>query len=340
MSEQESSKKVIHRLEPKRRPVVSTSIDDAVKLEALGQVAPSVNAHFFGEGPEHTVDVESSWDEVDLNTQSKGRKWLTNSVLSISVLFLGFLVWGLFLSKATVERVTEVIESAEEIQLSHKEKSASRRAVIRDYLSANSLEEKMEYVRDPERVRPLMGKYYEVNPLLAETPSEEHPEEPVMGKSGVLWQVKARQAKPGQTPFLMVETSDDGLSLIDWETDVIYQPSNWEEFIAVRSTRPHTFRVFLQVAQLTGFHGYEFADYTKYRCFKVTIPGRKDYLWAYSEIGSQLDLKLVSLITSGGRRNINTARTVRAMVELEFPEKSQSAMCVSIDALLQAGWFH
>jgi hypothetical protein len=338
MSEDAPPKKVIHRLEPKKRPVVATAIDDTEKLESMEQVAPTVNAHFFGEGPEHVKDVESGWDDVEEKIQSVGRRWLAISVMSFAGVVLIFLCWGLLMSRSVDSPELTQLAGVQEQELSYAEKAASRRGVIDKYLRATTLEEKAKYVRNPERVKPLMEQYYSKNVLLAETPSEEKYEEPIMSSSAVKWRVDARLPEAGQSKYLILETDEAGVSLVDWETDVIYQPSDWEKFISVRSTRSHTFRVFIQGAQLSGFHGYEFADYSKYRCFKIWIPGREDYLWGYTEIGSLLDAQLVSLITSGGRRNINTNRRVRAILALKYPEKSQSASCVFIDELTQAGW--
>ncbi|MFC5050391.1 hypothetical protein ACFPK9_07185 [Rubritalea spongiae] len=338
MSEQDPFKKVVHRLEPKKRPVVSTSIDDAEKLEELSQVAPSVNTQFFGDGPQYVEDVETDWDGVEIE-KSEGRKWLIISVCAFSFFFVGCMLWGFFLSKNPQSEESAGMKSEEVVvELSYEEKSASRKEAVERYLSASSVDEKAQYVRDAERVKPLMEEYYREHPLQAETLSEDYLEEPMMGKDQVLWRVRTREAKAGQAPYLILETSDAGESLVDWEADVVHQPSDWERFIAVRSTQPHTFRVFLQVAQLSGFHGYEFADYTKYRCFKVTIPGRDDYLWAYSEVGSKLDAKMLYMVTAGGRRNIHSAKKVHAILQLRFPENSQSDMCVAIEDLVQAGW--
>ena len=63
-------------------------------------------------------------------------------------------------------------------------------------------------------------------------------------------------------------------------------------------------------------------------------------MWAYTEVGSTLDQQLLSLITLGGRRPLDTKKRVRAMLRLRYPEGSQSASCVFIDELVQAGWLY
>jgi len=215
-----------------------------------------------------------------------------------------------------------------------------RNTTVAAYLAAATVQEKALHVRDPERVLPLMEEYYKKFPVMAEQMRSDVVESPVMGKKRVLWRVKAREKATHGSLYLLVEMNEDGTSLVDWETDVVYQPSSWSLFKSTKSTEVHTFRARVQIAQLDGFHGFEFSEYNKFRCFKVTLPGSEDYLWAYTEIGSAEDMKMVSLITAGGRRRINTKRAFPVMLELRYPKNGQSSRCVHLSRLVQAGWLH
>jgi hypothetical protein len=225
-------------------------------------------------------------------------------------------------------------------EVSFDAKHEMRNQTIAKYLAARTVSEKVLHVRDAERVRPLMEEYYKKHQIVAEEVLENLDESPVMGKENVMWRVRARDKDTHGSLYLLVETDDFGVSHVDWEVDVVHQPSDWNGFKDQRSAEAHTFRALVQIAQLDGFHGFEFAEYNKFRCFKITLKGSEDYLWGYTEVGSEEDTKMVSLITAGGRRSLNNKRIVPVMLELRYPENSQSGRCVHISQLIQAGWLN
>ncbi len=339
MSEQEDTvKKVVHRIEPKQQPIVMSNSLGSERLEELSNLPKTVNAQYFQEQASLENLVEEGWGQEDTEVQV-GRRSLLACVVVLAAFFLGCAVWALVLINDGEESV--LVEPApESTAMSFEEKSEMRNAAIAAYLAATTVQEKALYVRDPERVLPLMEEYYKKLPVVSEQMRSSVVESPVMGKNGVLWRVKAREKDIHGSIHLLVETKEDGRSLVDWETDVIYQPSDWSAFKKAKSTEVHAFRARVQIAQLDGFHGFEFSEYNRFRCFKVTLPGSDDYLWAYTEIGSKEDAKMVNLITSGGRRSINTKRTIPAILELRYPEGGQSGRCVHLSRLVQAGWLH
>ena len=339
MSEQEESvKKVVHRIDPKQQPMNLPNTQDSHKHEELSNLPKTVNAQYFQQQVSEENHVENEWGQEVSEVQG-GRRKLFAGVLVLAVFFLGCAVWALVLMNSG-EKSTLTESEPASTGLSFDEKLEIRNTTIAEYLAAATLKEKARYVRDPERVLPLMTEYYKTFPLVPEQIRERLVESPVMGKEGILWRVRARDKDIHGSIYLLVETQEDGTSLVDWETDVVYQPSSWSAFKATKSTDAHVFRARVQTAQLDGFHGFEFSEYNKFRCFKVTLPGSDDYLWAYTEIGSKEDAKMVNLITSGGRRNINAKHVALVVLELRYPENGQSARCVHLSRLVQAGWLH
>ncbi len=339
MSEQQDSeKKVVHRIEPKQQPIVLSNTSDSQKHEELSNLPKTVNAQYFQQQVLNEDHVENEWGQEASEVQS-GRRNLLAGVLVLAAFFLGCVVWALVLVNGGEKTVLIEPEPAS-AGLSFDEKVEIRNATIVAYLAATTAQEKALYVRDAERVLPLMEEYYKKLPMVPEQIRSSVVESVVMGKEGVLWRVKAREKDTYGSIYLLVETEEDGTSLVDWETDVVYQPSDWSSFKSTKSTELHTFRAMVQIAQLDGFHGFEFSEYNKFRCFKVTLPGSDDYLWAYTEIGSMEDVKMVNLITSGGRRNIQTKRAIPIMLELRYPVNGQSARCVHLSRMVQAGWLY
>jgi len=339
MSEQEEPvKKVVHRIEPKQQPIVLSNTSDSQKHEELSNLPKTVNAQYFQQQISNDDHVENEWGQEAFEVQS-GRRNLLAGVLVLAAFFLGCVIWALVLVNSG-EKTVLIEPAPASTTLSFDEKLELRNATVAAYLRAGTLHEKALYVRNPERVLPLMDAYYKKFPLEPEMVRNSIVESPVMGKEGVLWQVEAREKSSQGSQYLLVETQEDGSSRVDWETDVVYQPSDWNAFKAAKSTEAHEFRARVQIAQLDGFHGFEFSEYNKFRCFKVTLPGSDDYLWAYTEIGSAEDMKMVSIITAGGRRNINTKRAFPVMLELRYPQNGQSSRCVHLSRLVQAGWVH
>lgn len=333
----EEKKKVIHRLEPKKRPVVLSKASDGEKLAEVSERPMTVNAQFFQDFVDDQITLENNWG-VEVEKSSTGRVWLFASIALVGAFFIGCAVWAIFLVNQKIEVVSPTSPGAAEV--SFEEKQELRHQAVAQYLGAKTVSERALYVRDAERVLPMMEAYYKKFPLVAETLPENVVESPVMGKENVLWRVRARDKDTYGSLYVLVETDEQGQSHIDWETDVVHQPTDWNSFKSERSSELHTFRALVRIAQLDGFHGFEFAEYNKYRCFRISLPGSEDYLWGYTEVGSKEDVKMVSLITAGGRRNINNKRTVPVMLELRYPDNSQSGRCVHISRLIQAGWLH
>ena len=328
----------MHRIEPKRQPIVLSNTSDSQKHEELSHLPKTVNAQYFQQQVSNEDYVEHEWGQEASEVQN-GRRNLLAGVLVLAAFFLGCVVWALVLVNGG-EKMVLIEPAPASTGLSFDEKVEIRNTTIAAYLAAVTVKEKALYVRDPDRVLPLMEEYYKKLPIVSEQIRSSVVESSVMGKNGVLWRVKARDKDTYGSIYLLVETQKDGTSRVDWETDVVYQPSSWSSFKSTKSTEGHVFRAMVQTAQLDGFHGFEFSEYNKFRCFKVTLPGSDDYLWAYTEIGSKEDAKMLSLITSGGRRNINTNRAIPVMLELRYPERGQSARCVHLSRLIQAGWLH
>ncbi|MFC4993157.1 hypothetical protein [Rubritalea tangerina] len=319
----------VHKLESKKAPVLLSKTVRSEESDTLGGIA---SLSLKEEVQDVQELVEEAWDKKG----GKPSRWFLLSLYVLVGVVTVAGVWAIVLLSQQAEM--SVAAPREKEAMSYAEKQALRLEVIQSYLAASTVAEKALYVRDAARVLPLMEAYYSKYPMQPESLSGQVIESPVMGKEGVMWRVKVREGEAEALSYIYVESSDDGSALVDWETDVIYQPSDWGAFTDERSTKPHTFRAFVQAAQLDGFHGFEFSEYNKYRCFKVTLPGSDDYLWAYTEIGSALDAQLVNVVSGGGRRSVNSKRKVPVILSLSYPEGALSPRCVHLTELLQIGW--
>lgn len=114
--------------------------------------------------------------------------------------------------------------------------------VVRGFFEASGAEQKQAFVRDPQRVRPLMENYY-----------HDRRQEPRTWKSlGWVLPVEEPGYRLGyaQALFadaepvsLIIEEQPDGSFRVDWESSVRYGEIDWGEFIRTRPVSPTLFRV-------------------------------------------------------------------------------------------------
>lgn len=118
-------------------------------------------------------------------------------------------------------------------------------ATLKGFFEATTLERKLSYVRDPERVRPMMEHFQE---------QLEGHSSSMSGWRGLGWLLSMDE--PGfrlgyaQAIFaevdpvtVIIEEEEDGSFRVDWESSVRYGELNWGEFIETKPTAPKLFRV-------------------------------------------------------------------------------------------------
>lgn len=322
-----SEGKKVHRLEPKK---VEKKVDShEPNLGKRGQVNVP-----FQKFEVEEQNVEEEWAASEAPDLTGGSRWLRVGAGVLIVFFVSCIVWSVSTMFRGEEEVAVV--APVEKEYSFEELFSLRKKAVVSYFSAKTVEEKANYVRDADRVLPLMEEYYSQFPLKPASVVKVRGENPKVFKDTTLWMmhVDVNHRRVG----VVVETLKDGSAKVLWELEAVHQPSDFDAFKALRKSDDHTFRVKISGAQLNGFHGFEFADYNKYRCFRIEIPKRDEYLWAYTEIGSPLDQKWYYFVTSGGRVDFDSSKSKSAIVTLRYPENSQSDRCVYLGELIQSGW--
>jgi hypothetical protein len=123
-------------------------------------------------------------------------------------------------------------------------------AAIRSFFEADDVEQKLTFARDPQRVRPLMTRFY-----------QSHPQTHLEWKNlGWILPVEEPGYRLGyaQAIFanaepvsLIIEEVADGTFRVDWESSVRYSELDWEEFIKTQPASPKLFRVIASKPQHT-----------------------------------------------------------------------------------------
>ncbi|MDB4386782.1 hypothetical protein N9Z15_01075 [Akkermansiaceae bacterium] len=145
------------------------------------------------------------------------------------------------------------------------------------YFSATTIEEKLKYVRHPERVEPLMRDYYSRHKII-----------PKEYKSIVEFHIVSLDNRPFTA--LSVETKDESKKLavlvektsegskFDWESEVVYQPMSLDQFMEKRPAEAMDFRVY---ATADRYYAYEFQDEQKWLCYRLSERDGEGYLFGY-----------------------------------------------------------
>lgn len=313
---------------------------------------PSAHRSMRSKGPDvfmlnqdaqHVRTVEDVWEEESIAGESEGRtgeKSFIKIAIGVGCLLLVFLLMGGYLLLQSKPVVIEENHGDPSVKLPDPEMSYEvmierMNEAVRLYFEADTVEKKLKCVRQPERVRPLMEEYYKqhtLKPLPFKKMLAQHPQ---TLEFRAFWAVKPDSGVEGvKLPVILVEQTDEGQFLVDWETEVEYQPADWGKFIESRSTAPAQFRVEVVPSGMRhAFYGFEFDDYKKYRAYQIKQREGDASLWAYAVKGSAADVLLINLL-----RKKPNASGLRVILTLRFPENAMSGRCVHIQSLDSSSW--
>ncbi len=196
------------------------------------------------------------------------------------------------------------------------------------YYAAETIEEKLKYVRYPDRVEPLMRDYYsraELEPKEYRAINEFH----ILSLDNRPFIALSVKVGEDEMLPLLAEKTPDRLRF-DWESAVAYQPMSIEEFIEKRPAEAMDFRVY--VTQ-DNYFSYEFQDESQWLCYKLTERDGEQHLFGYLPITEAEAMKKI-LSLNGSR-----GRIVKPMIlKLRFPKDGKGSRSVFIDAIVSERW--
>ncbi|MFT4548904.1 MAG: hypothetical protein ACI8XO_003575 [Verrucomicrobiales bacterium] len=169
-------------------------------------------------------------------------------------------------------------------------------AIIDGFLSAQTIEDRLPYVRDPERVRPLMKKWYARDGVVTDWPDGEVVlRDKLIDKGRYFVRLAINFPGIGHRIFAVEQTKES--FKLDWETATGYQPMPYEEFIAQRPKTPVEFRVKLKPSD---YYNYQFSDKNVYRAVELSYPGHNEFkLIGYLELTQAWAKPLSNMLDSG-----------------------------------------
>ena len=253
-----------------------------------------------------------------------------------ALVLIGIVCWAIFNVYNAQEQREEVIENKVDLEESALDEQKDLQAILKNmdtavssYLAADNIEDKLAYVRHPERIRPLMEKFYQTEKF---QPSKfirfnNLGSVALNSRPFIMAEVITSEGKEN----MMVEQVEGGSFLIDWETDVYFVPMEWGDFIKNKPKESVEFRIRLTK---DDFYAYEFRNEAEYQCYRLTDRAGEKFLFAYAKKGSNTMRKIERVY----HRTVN--KPISMILKLRFPEGGNSKQCVIIEECTSERWMY
>ncbi len=226
-----------------------------------------------------------------------------------------------------------------------EQNSAGATETVRNFLAAATVEEKLKYVRTPEKTGPLMEAWYRAHPPVPMTAGDL--EEQTKMKSGdhyfIVQQFPVTEPDPlapgnvlTRTRYFTVEeilVGDQQVEYrLDWETAVNYQEMPLENFVSTRSRKAVAFRCKMRKAD---YWNHEFTDKTKWQSVELIYPGDDNFqFWAYLPLETGHGRRLSDIMES-----MAEGESISVVVKIRYPQNSISKSQVIVDGIVRLNWY-
>lgn len=297
----------------------------------------------------HQPDIDAIIEPENLNPEPLEQAWGESSAQRNPMPWGWFALIGLGITAAVIWSATRVRKADVTADLIRQETQsvivddqqeeieAARRieaieTAIRSFFKAGSVETMARFVRQPERVVPLMRDFYQNRPVGGQSLKSIRMLQPLtLDKRGDFW-IASVAMSDGSKSNLIIQTPEDGEPKIDWETFVCHQPKPWDNFVTGGPTgTSFDFRVY---AERDNFNVHEFSDPQKWTCFRLTALDSEETLFGYAATGGAEEQTLTQLIQSSGG-----ART-SVILRLMIPEGLRARRSAVIEKVINNRWLH
>lgn len=278
---------------------------------------------------------EMRWEESAEEKRRVPWGW----VAVVCMAFAGGLIWSLIQvgkGKGTREVMEEEVQGVLEREAEEEEAAARTIDALerstRNFFDARSVDELLESVRHPERVRPFLEKYYgEGGVAPRRVRSVENMDPLTIDLMANFWLVRLL-FEDGETADVVTEVVPRDGVRVDWETYVCYQPMDWNDFAMGRPEGfSGDFRVYVEADH---YYSHEFSDSERYASFRLTALRGDETLYGYVERSSPLFGKMEEELakSEGG--------VTPMLLRLKIPEGVKSDRGVVIEEMIMARWLY
>ncbi|MBP7948290.1 MAG: hypothetical protein KA004_01455 [Verrucomicrobiales bacterium] len=203
--------------------------------------------------------------------------------------------------------------------------------VLSDFFAAETPKELRPFIREPERVFPLLEHYY----------AEQQPFTPLrlkrlpdIANGGILthrrFVVVMAETESYQSIPVTLEKTPAGFK-VDWESFAGYGEMSAEQFLKERPTAPVLMRVTISASD---YFNQDFPDKSTHACLRLGLGlplGAARHIYGYMPAGGTVQQEV--LAASAGHPG-----RLFGVVRLRYPENSTTAEQVEITEFIQKGW--
>lgn len=200
------------------------------------------------------------------------------------------------------------------------------------YWKAQSVKDRLEFVYNPERMKPLMEDYYDRQKETDPDHTELKQKSRFMldGKHEILYFSFASSRPTGLVEVAM-RRGTNGRFLVDWESLAGFTTPAFAEIKQLKPVVPVQVRAFVRLFE---YYNYEFTDEKRYLCVKMIAANGVDMLYGYCERDSELGQWIESQLAQTRSGNVMSGYTLM----ISFPENAQSDQCVKIERVIASRW--
>jgi hypothetical protein len=291
-------------------------------------------------------EAPSDWEQPEAappkrlrRRQRRRVKQFRRGAILLGLLALGWLAYGLVSAKpwardiattatAPAAEANQGVAIAGEVDRAFSTLTSADSAevteVLRRFVTAPESAAAAEVIRSPARVRPLMAAWH------AQHPWEPlpHPEMPSWNELVVYRNIVVAMltGRDGQTRIAAAVKTPQGFRA-DWESYVGWNEKSWEALQTEKPTAPTLMRVRVSASD---YYNREFADATRWRCYRLSPLDRSHTLYAYVARNQP--------VYQRAETKVKTTPLVLAIVTVRFPAGATTSNQVEMIEWLEDGW--
>lgn len=205
--------------------------------------------------------------------------------------------------------------------------------------SAKTVEEMLPFIRDSERLAPVVKSYYTGE--RAWKPIQLRPYSydrvAVDGRFASIL-LETLNFEP---LVLAVERTPSGF-LVDWEAWTAHGDMTWEDFVAKPPAEPVLMRAILSAGPPDSsrlFYGGKFTE-AEYLCLEIADAERYHVIFGYAPRLSQTAQDLAAAAADQPVDPLNGMVSFRGIVKLRYPPGAEDKTQVEIEELIERGWVY
>ncbi len=331
----------ILKVEPIRLSVPAVENDGSQRLNLPSREDVELRTHQPGidallEAASTTLNpMEENWGTGSAHHRPIPWGWFA----LIGIVLAGAVIWSVTRMTEADEKAVKILADSQNLLIDDEKEEREAAQLIdrihkttKEFFDATTVNGLIRNARQPERVRPLMESYYAANPMTLHRLDSFRTLQPLtMDKQANFWMASVNLDNQ-ETRNLLIEILPSGEARVDWETLVCYQPMRWDDFA---KTKPHgvsyDFRVYVQQ---DNFFSHEFADSSRWNCFRLTAIDSDETLFGYTPVDAELSKTILEQL------QLNGGGGASMILRLNIPAGLQSRSGVIIEKLMSPRWIY